>query len=293
MDELLEEFLYHLKYERRLAQNTLASYGRDLGDYLRFSQSVGQRLATDRGHIVRYLDSLRRSGRSAATVARRMAALKTFYQFLQREEYVADNPTEHLTTPKLERRLPGVMTEEEVSRLLAAPNVATPIGIRDRAMLEVLYATGIRVSELCTLGINDWWIDPPRLRCVGKGSKERYVPMGRWAVLWLCRYRDEARPRLMQRPETSVLFVNRRGTAMTRQGFWKILKKYAVQGGIAKEITPHTMRHSFATHLLEHGADLRAVQEMLGHQDISTTQIYTHVSRSRLKPVYDQTHPRA
>lgn len=292
-DDTLREFLYHLQYERHLSVNTLAGYERDLTDFFRFLPKQDEKHEVQRGDIVNYLQQLRDIGKASATIARRLAALKAFYQFLQREEYIIQNPTEFLNSPKPNRRLPSVLTEQDVSMLLNAPDITTVIGIRDRAMLEVLYATGMRVSELCGLGVNDWWSDPPRVRCVGKGQKERYVPMGRVAVHWVTHYIRAARPHLVHKPNTSGLFLSRRGYVLSRQGFWKIIKKYALQVGITGAITPHTLRHSFATHLLEHGADLRAVQEMLGHQDIATTQIYTHVSRSLLKPIYDKTHPRA
>ena len=280
----------YLEFERHLSQNTRVSYARDLRDFARF---CAKHPGPARSQILAYLDGLKRAGLSSATRARRLSALKTFYGYLEREELIDHNPTLNLDTPKAERRLPGVLSFEDVIRLIETPDVTTPMGVRDRAMLEVIYATGLRVSELCHLTINDWWADPPRVRCVGKGSKERYVPMGRLALEWLTRYLDVVRPTLSSRKSADFLFVSRRGTPLTRQGFWKILKKYGAQAGIDQVLTPHTMRHSFATHLLENGADLRAVQEMLGHQDISTTQIYTHVSRARLRPVYDQAHPRA
>lgn len=291
MDDWVSEFLYHLQYERHLAANTIESYGRDLRDYMRFVKD--RAMLAERERIIAYMAELRNSGKSSATIARRMAALKSFFHYLIREEYLNTDPMEHLSTPKSERRLPAILSVLEVEKLLEAPDSGTPMSIRDRAMLEMLYATGIRVSELCGLTINDWWDNPPKIRCLGKGSKERYVPMGRMALKWLTRYLAVSRPRLLGPQESDTLFLNHRGSAMTRQGFWKIIKKYALKVGITKPITPHTVRHSFATHLLENGADLRAVQEMLGHQDISTTQIYTHVSQTRLKPVYDQTHPRA
>lgn len=291
MEDEIREFLYYLEYERHLAKNTIQSYGRDLADFSAFCRQHPNR--TSREQVLSYLEFLKRSGRSSATRARRLSALKTFYGFLEREEMVLENPTQNLDAPKSDRRLPGVLTLDEVVRLIEAPDTLTPIGVRDRAMLELIYATGLRVSELCHLTINDWWRDPPRVRCIGKGSKERYVPMGRMALQWVERYSDEVRPLWASRKSGEVLFLSHRGSALTRQGFWKILKQYGQAVGIASDLTPHTLRHSFATHLIENGADLRAVQEMLGHQDISTTQIYTHVSRARLRPVYDKAHPRA
>ncbi len=291
MEGWIEDFLYYLQYERRLSENTLSAYRRDLADYMRFAKN--RPLDRKREVVVAYLESLKRAGRSSATRARRLSALKSFYAYLEREEILTDNPTEYLDTPKGDRRLPSVLSPDEVVRLIESPNVGTPLGVRDRAMFEVMYAAGLRVSELCRLTINDWWEDPPRVRCLGKGSKERYVPLGRLAISWLHRYLDEARPRIETPRSGDVLFLNQRGNPLSRQGFWKLIKDYGQVAGIQTHLTPHTLRHSFATHLLENGADLRAVQEMLGHQDISTTQIYTHVSRARLRPVYDQAHPRA
>lgn len=291
MNDVVAEFLYHLRYERHLANNTVDSYGRDLEDFMRFAQNLGS--LAERELIMRYLDHLHGAHRSTATIARRLAALKAFYRWQLREEYKDNDPTDLLLSPRLERKLPDVLSIAEITRLVEAPDVRKVTGVRDRAMLEVLYATGIRVSELCHLGINDWWTDPPRLRCLGKGDKERYVPLGEIAVAWLATYVEQSRPKLIKRSKTPYLFLNHRGQALTRQGFWKLLKKYAVAAEIVKPITPHMIRHSFATHLLENGADLRAVQEMLGHQDISTTQIYTHVSSGRLRSAYDAAHPRA
>lgn len=291
MDKWVQEFLYYLEYERRLAANTRLSYARDLADYQRFCRDHAE--LPPRQAVTAYLDALRRAGRSSATRARRLSALKTFYGFLEREEWIAENPTQNLDSPKAARRLPGVLTPEEVGQLIEMPDVATPVGVRDRAMLELVYASGLRVSELCHLTVNDWWADPPRVRCLGKGSKERYVPMGRMALSWIRHYAEDIRPLWVSRQSGEYLFLNRRGGPISRQTFWKAIKQYGRAAGIDKDLTPHTMRHSFATHLIENGADLRAVQEMLGHQDISTTQIYTHVSRARLRPVYDKAHPRA
>lgn len=291
VNEAVQDFLYYLEFERRLSKNTLISYGRDLKDYREFAESHPEGDTRDR--IVQYLDQLKSRGLSSATRARRLSALKTYYSYLERESLIESNPTATLDTPRPERRLPGVLNLEQVIHLIETPDINTPIGIRDRTMLEVMYATGLRVSELCHLTVNDWWSRPPRVRSIGKGSKERYVPMGRMALEWVERYVESTRPLLINRASGDFLFVSRRGTPLTRQGFWKILKKYGRMAGLGGDLSPHTIRHSFATHLLENGADLRAVQELLGHQDISTTQIYTHVSRARLRPVYDNAHPRA
>jgi integrase/recombinase XerD len=291
MDKRVEEFRYYLRFERNLAINTIDSYGRDLTDYTNFLREYSGH--DDQETIVAYLEHLRLGQMSAATQARRLAAIKSFYRYLLQDHRIAKDPTELLVAPKMARRLPGVLSVEQVAQLVESPDTTKEAGIRDRAMLEMIYATGMRVSELCHLTMDDWWTDPGRVRCLGKGSKERFVPLGRKAVLWLLRYLDVSRPALMKNGAETTLFLNRQGKGLTRQGFWKVLKKYAVIAGITQPITPHTLRHSFATHLLENGADLRAVQEMLGHQDISTTQIYTHISQNRLRPVYDETHPRA
>lgn len=210
-----------------------------------------------------------------------------------REDFILQDPTIHVDTPKIEKRLPRVLTPEEIERLLRAPDQSTPSGMRDYAMLELLYATGIRVSELVSLKSTDVHLSSGFLRCMGKGGKERIIPIGEYAVQALDNYLQQARPHLVRKTKDEALFLNHHGTQMSRQGFWKILKKYAQEAGILKDITPHTLRHSFATHLLERGADLRAVQEMLGHADISTTQIYTHVTKGRLKEIYAAAHPRS
>ncbi len=295
MNKLIHEFINYLSVERGLALNTLESYGRDLRQYSQYLQA-GDDEALDlasRAQIVDYLLHLQKQGKATATIARRLAALKAFYQFLVREKYLEKDPTANLESPKLEKRLPKVLTIREVELLLAEPDPSSPAGLRDRAMLELLYATGIRVSELVSLNLPDVNLDMGYIRCTGKGSKERIVPMGSMAIASVREYLDHGRGRLVRDREEQALFVNHHGRRLTRQGFWKIVKKYAEDAKIDKEITPHTLRHSFATHLLENGADLRSVQEMLGHADISTTQIYTHITRGRLKEVYARTHPRA
>ena len=294
MNNLIHEFINYLSVERGLATNTLESYGRDLRQY---SQYLGEDQvdldAVSRSTIINYLVFLQKQGKATATIARRLAALKAFYQFLVREKRIKTDPTANLESPKLEKRLPRVLTVSEVERLLAQPDPSQPAGLRDRGMLELLYATGIRVSELVSLNVEDVNLETGYIRCTGKGSKERIVPLGSLAIKWVQEYLQHGRPKLVKDREEKALFVNHHGNRLTRQGFWKIVKKYAEDARIDKEITPHTLRHSFATHLLENGADLRSVQEMLGHADISTTQIYTHVTKDRLKEVYARTHPRA
>ncbi|BAD40806.1 site-specific tyrosine recombinase XerD [Symbiobacterium thermophilum] len=294
MNNLIHEFINYLSVERGLATNTLESYGRDLRQYYQYLGEDQVDLdAVSRSTIINYLMYLQKQGKATATIARRLAALKAFYQFLVREKRIKTDPTANLESPKLEKRLPRVLTVSEVERLLAQPDPSLPAGLRDRAMLELLYATGIRVSELVSLNIEDVNLETGYIRCTGKGSKERIVPLGSLAIKWVKEYLQQGRPKLVKDREEAALFVNHHGHRLTRQGFWKIVKKYAEDARIDKEITPHTLRHSFATHLLENGADLRSVQEMLGHADISTTQIYTHVTKGRLKEVYARTHPRA
>jgi len=292
---LIHEFINYLSVERGLAVNTLESYGRDLRQYSQYLQTDDDSTldSVSRGTILNYLLHLQTQGKATATIARRLAALKAFYQFLVREKMIKNDPTANLESPKLEKRLPKVLTVAEVERLLAQPNGAEPAGIRDRAMLELLYATGLRVSELVSLDIVDVNLETGYIKCSGKGSKERIVPLGSLAILSCREYLSHGRGRLVKDQMEKSLFVNHHGHRLTRQGFWKIVKRYADDARIDKEITPHTLRHSFATHLLENGADLRSVQEMLGHADISTTQIYTHVTKGRLKEVYARAHPRA
>jgi integrase/recombinase XerD len=295
MDDVIERFLNYLEHEKGLSANTLASYGIDLKDYREFlSEYSSETIETaNSATIVAYLMFLLRQGRATSTVARRLAAIKGFYQFLLREGCIVKDPSENLSAPSLERRLPKVMSLAEIERLLAQPDPSTPLGLRDKAMLEVLYATGLRVTELVDLNMNDVDLLEGFVRCMGKGSKERVVPMGEIAVLSLKAYLEQGRSELVTDLEEQALFVNQEGARMSRQSVWKLVKKYARQAEIRKEVTPHTIRHSFATHLLEHGADIRAVQEMLGHADISTTQIYIHVTKDRLKEVYAKSHPRA
>ncbi|GGI95620.1 tyrosine recombinase XerD [Alicyclobacillus cellulosilyticus] len=288
------QFVEYLRVERGLAPNTLASYRRDLEAFAHYLAEHGPVSLTEvrRPHIVQYLSYLRSRGRASATVSRSLASIRSFFHYLVREEALPVDPTLHIDTPKLEKRLPRVLTEAEVERLLAAPDPTSPAGSRDKAMLELLYATGIRVSELVSLRLADLNLTSGFLRCLGKGGKERIIPVGEIAQRATVHYLQFGRPQLV-RGAMDHLFVNHHGHPLTRQGFWKILKKYARAAGIFTDITPHTLRHSFATHLLERGADLRAVQEMLGHADISTTQVYTHLTRARMKEVYAASHPRA
>jgi len=295
MEDTVGKFLESLEYEKGLSQNTLESYGADLRDYQMFLEDHSSETLIDvtPSTIVGYLMFLRRKGRSTATVARRLASIKSFYRFLLKEGYIDKDPSENLSSPSLERRLPKVLTLAEIERLLDQPDPSTPIGLRDKAILEVLYATGLRVSELTNLDLGDVDLREGFVRCIGKGSKERVVPLGEIAIASTRSYIENGRPTLIFDQKELSLFVNQNGGRMTRQSIWKLVKKYSERARIPKEVTPHTIRHSFATHLLEHGADIRAVQEMLGHADISTTQIYTHVTKDRLKDVYARSHPRA
>lgn len=295
MKSLVEEFINYLAVERGLADNTLDSYNRDLNQFKVFleKEKVEDMQKATRNVIMSYLLFLQKRGRATATVSRHLAALKSFYHFLLREKYIEKDPTANLESPKLEKKLPHVLSVHEVEMLLNQPKAIEPGGIRDKAMLELLYATGIRVSELISLDIDHINLDMGYIRCFGKGSKERIVPVGSFARKCINEYLQKARAKLIKNRGEQALFVNQHGKRLTRQGFWKIIKKYARKAGISKEITPHTLRHSFATHLLENGADLRSVQEMLGHADITTTQIYTHLTKGRLREVYAKSHPRA
>lgn len=295
MESYVSQFINYLAVERGLAQNTLESYGRDLRQFQSYLQNSQMDILKDssRNTILTYLNNLQNKGRAVSTISRNLAAIKSFYQYLVRERYLEKDPAANLESPKLEKKLPKILTIAEVEELLKQPNAFLPAGLRDKAMLELLYATGIRVSELISLNISDVNLDMGYIKCFGKGAKERIVPLGSIAAKCVQEYINKGRSKLVRTYDESALFVNHHGNRLTRQGFWKIIKKYAQEANIVREITPHTLRHSFATHLLENGADLRSVQEMLGHADISTTQIYTHVTKNRLKEVYDKAHPRA
>lgn len=287
-------FLNYVQVERGLAANTLAAYRRDLEKFAAFCQQRKLALGrVDRGAVVDFLGWLYRNGLDSRSVARTLVTLRNFFRFLRQENVVRHNPTEHIESPRLWKRLPKFLTLEEVEGLLATPDDTTPLGVRDRAMLEVLYATGLRVSELVNLKVSDVQLEAGVLRCLGKGNKERVVPLGRKATAAVETYLREARPRLTRRRSSQHLFVSRRGTGMTRQNFWRLLRAWGRSAGVRTRLSPHVLRHSFATHLLERGADLRSVQLLLGHADISTTQIYTHVAQERLKQVYRSHHPRA
>jgi integrase/recombinase XerD len=292
MDDLLDQFMNYLRVERGLANNTVEAYSRDL---IRFSQFlIDQKispLGVSQDQITQYLNMLGKI-LSTRSVARSISAIKTFFRFLVSEGKMEINPARLLETPRTSLRLPGVLSRREVEQILAQPDVDSPRGQRDMAMLESLYATGLRVSELVGLKISNINLEAGYIRTLGKGSKERIIPMGEKAMEAIRDYLTSGRLQLTKGKNSPYLFLNSSGGPMSRQGFWKIIKKYGRQSGIKKKITPHSIRHSFATHLLEGGADLRSVQVMLGHADISTTQIYTHVTRERLKKVHEKYHPR-
>jgi integrase/recombinase XerD len=296
MQELLTKYLNYLLIERGIAQNTLESYGRDLRRFLLFIQQ--EKAITDVHQvtpdvIIGYLTHIRDEGLAANSMNRSLAALRGFYKYLLREKVITENPLAYIELAKVWMKLPDALSKEEMKTILEQPGTQTASAIRDKAMLELLYATGIRVSELINLTMSSMNWQVGFLIAMGKGSKERVVPVGKIAYDSLRRYVDEVRPKLMQKKVTDVLFLNRFGRKFTRQGLWKIVAGYAKKAGLQKRVYPHTFRHSFASHLLEGGADLRTVQVMLGHSDISTTQIYTHITRERLREVHEKYHPRS
>lgn len=292
----MDDFFHFLQIEKGLSDNTLKSYKRDLTSYAKYINKVAEKKEWDqvsRQEIIGFLYMLKDDGKSSATISRHISSIRAFHQFLIRDQIVKKDVSLHIEMPKKERKLPDVLSVEEVESLLAISG-GTPLRIRNKAMMEILYATGLRVSELISLKMGDLHLTMGFVQCFGKGAKERIVPLGDQAIKAMEDYLQNARGTLVKRNrDTNILFVNQHGKPLSRQGFWKILKALAKEAGIRKNITPHTLRHSFATHLLENGADLRIVQEMLGHVDISTTQIYTHVTKTRLKDIYKSYHPRA
>ena len=288
---IIEAFLDALWMERGLSENTLKAYRADLVHFARFASARRlDLLEVQRGHVLDYLVSM--IDASPRTTARRLSALRRFYSHQARAGMIERDPMDRIDAPRLGRPLPGSLTEREVESLLAAPDVSTALGFRDRTMLEVLYAAGLRVSELVELRTSSVSMRQGLVRVVGKGDRERLVPLGEVALDWLDRFVRGPRSEILDGRVSEVVFPNRRGDAMTRQGFWMIIKRHAVKAGIVRPVTPHTLRHAFATHLLNHGADLRVIQLLLGHRDISTTQIYTHVARERLRSLHAEHHPR-
>lgn len=291
----LVDYIHYLQIERGLSHNTLQAYERDLSQYKQFIKELSFTSweQIERHHIVQFLATLKAEDKSPATISRMISSIRSLHQFLLNEQIVTTDVSLHIEMPKQGRTLPDILSIEEIDKLLNIEG-EEPLDIRNKAMLELLYATGLRVSELIDLDMNDIHITMGFVRCIGKGNKERIVPIGTLAIEAMEQYIEYARPILVKRNKSETkFFVNYHGRPLSRQGFWKVLKKLALDAGLSNSITPHTLRHSFATHLLENGADLRSVQEMLGHADISTTQIYTHVSRSRLADTYKQFHPRA
>lgn len=292
MEWFLEPYTQFLRIDKRHALNTLEGYFRDVSRFIDFFPKRRADSITT-SEIRGYLLRLREKKLSSATLARNLSSLKSFFRFLATEGHIKTNPAEILESPTPWRKLPEVIALPEVENLLNAPDLKNASGLRDKAMLEVLYATGVRVSELISLKIKDIDLQVGYLRTMGKGAKERIVPIGDMAKESVQNYLLKARPRFLKNRNVPELFLTRLGKKMTRQGFWKILKKYALRAGLTNRVSPHTLRHAFATHLLDRGADLRSVQQMLGHSDISTTQIYTHILEARMKQIHDRYHPRA
>lgn len=295
METIIEEYLKFIQIEKGLSENTISAYRRDLKKYQLYMQE--QKIAhidfIDRQTIQECLGSLIDQGASAKSIARFISTIRSFHQFALREKYAAKDPTVLIETPKYEKKLPDVLDVEEVIQLLETPDLTKNNGYRDRTILELLYATGMRVTELIQIEIEDVNLIMGFVKVFGKGNKERIIPLGDTVIEYLDTYINTVRPQLLKKTVTNVLFLNLHGRPLTRQGIWKLIKQYGLRANITKTLTPHTLRHSFATHLLENGADLRAVQEMLGHSDISTTQLYTHVSKTQIRQMYNQFHPRA
>jgi integrase/recombinase XerD len=295
MDRFLDSFLAYITVEKGLSKNTLESYGRDVGKFLVFLEERGVKSVHEIKYenILDFLSIFKKQGFSDTTTVRTIVSIKQFFKYLLIEKIIKEDPSSQIQTPKMKKSIPGVISLEDVEKILSSPDEKTPEGVRDLAMLELLYATGIRVSELINLKQNEVNFEMGFIIVYGKGSKERIVPMGAEAQEKLKAYMEKSRPALLKQRECKELFVTRRGKGMSRQGFWKLIKGYALKSNIPKSISPHTLRHSFATHLLERGADLRTIQIMLGHSDISTTQIYTHVENERLKEIHKKYHPRS
>jgi len=291
----VDYFADSLWLEDGLSKNTLDSYRRDLhlfSVWLLETQNIASLSKVSNEHILGYLAYCFDCGKKPRTTARCLSVLKRFYQFLLREGKLRVDPSLNVEAPKITRGLPSVLMEDEVTRLIESPDIRSPIGLRDRSMLETLYSSGLRVSELVPLKLNQVNLSDGMVRVLGKGAKERVLPLGEEAVDWIVRYLAEGRPALLSGRLSDAVFVTNRGSSMSRQAFWNLIQKYVLVSGIKKQVSPHTLRHAFATHLLNHGADLRSVQLLLGHSDVSTTQIYTHVARERLKNLHQQHHPR-
>ncbi len=284
-----------MKVERGLSENTINSYGIDLKLFLEYlrENEIPSFKQVNKEVIVNYMQSEKNNNKANSSILRSVSSLRKFFQYLAQEKIIEKDPMLLIDTPKKKQHLPQVLTKEEVEKLLRSPNTGQVLGLRDRAMLELMYATGLRISEIINLKLEDLHLTMGTLQTLGKGHKERIVPVGDEAIKWVNRYLEEARPKLLKQKRSNYLFLNFHGNNLTRQGVWKNLKAEVRKAGIQKNITPHTLRHSFATHILENGADLRIVQELLGHADISTTQIYTHLSNKQLADIYNRAHPRA
>ena len=294
MDKYVDLFLDYLSVERGLSLNTLVSYRRDLNTYLKFLDAVAKKTvsATSREDIRDFMMHEKDKGLSVNSIARNLAALRTFYSFLAREKLIKADVSGYIDSPKLWKKIPDILSFDEVERLIESTDLNKPQGIMDRAILELMYATGMRVSEVSYIKVSDVNSDVGFVRCLGKGKKERIIPLGKKAITAIARYLEKVRPGQLKGSGSSELFLNRSGKKISRVSLWKLIKGYARKARIKKEMRPHILRHSFATHLLERGADLRSVQEMLGHASISTTQIYTHVTQDRLKSIHKMFHPR-
>ncbi len=295
MELFLKEYLAHIKLEKNLSQNTVVSYKNDINALISFlkDSSVDDPSNITSDHIRNFFKVIKELGLSGSSSARYFSSLKGFFLYLLKNKYILKNPIEKITAPKISKKLPGVLNIPEIEKILSAPEVEDKLGLRDKTIIELFYACGTRVSELINLKVNDLFLDDEIIRVFGKGSKERLIPIGSSAIKWIGEYLNKSRPLLMKKSKSeNNLFLNARGTKLSRMGVWKIIDRYVKEAGIKKKVHPHTFRHSFATHLLEGGADLRAVQEMLGHADISTTQIYTHIDRDYIKQVHKQYHPR-
>ncbi|WP_049154369.1 site-specific tyrosine recombinase XerD [Ligilactobacillus salivarius] len=295
INNILMDYLHYLKVERGLSENTINSYGIDLKLFLEYlrENEIPSFKQVNKEVIVNYMQSGKNNNKANSSILRSVSSLRKFFQYLAQEKIIEKDPMLLIDTPKKKQHLPQVLTKEEVEKLLRSPNTGQVLGLRDRAMLELMYATGLRISEIINLKLEDLHLTMGTLQTLGKGHKERIVPVGDEAIKWVNRYLEEARPKLLKQKRSNYLFLNFHGNNLTRQGVWKNLKAEVRKAGIQKNITPHTLRHSFATHILENGADLRIVQELLGHADISTTQIYTHLSNKQLADIYNRAHPRA
>jgi len=295
MELFVKEYLTHLKLEKNLSANTVSSYKIDINAFVAFikNENINDPSRVTAENISRFFKLLKDMGLSATSSARYFSSLKGFFLYLLRNKYILKNPIEKISAPKISQKLPAVLTVNEVEKILCLPDGESKLGLRDKAILELFYACGTRVSELLNLKIGDLFLKEEIIRVFGKGSKERLIPIGSSAINWIDQYLMKSRPLLMKKLKSeNYLFLNSRGSKLSRMGVWKIIDRYVKEAGIVKKVHPHTFRHSFATHLLEGGADLRAVQEMLGHADISTTQIYTHIDRDYIKQVHKQYHPR-